>query len=121
MAKHRTIIGRTALLALIYDEDTLPSGVIRSAAEPTAPFCVHALREGDVDTFERIMTEDLKKAPKVDQETIEFHYWPFYDQYPSSSHECIGCALNNRKNNDVQRHLINDTNEVAKKLCEDCA
>lgn len=116
-----TIIGRAALLALIYCEDTLPSAIIRPVQEQHTPFCVHSLRAGDEATFESLFKHAERRDPKYDPAEIEFHYWPFYEDYPYPTHGCIGCSMNEDKQPSETGHRMENTEGVAKKLCEDCA
>lgn len=120
MAEYRTIVGRTALLALIYCEDTLPSSIVCPDGCEHTPMCIHGLREGDTAVFDELLKEHLRADPKRDVETIEFRYWPFYEDFPAQSHNCISCYRNEEKGHG-ESHSIRDTDDVAKKLCEDCA
>lgn len=121
MARGAIILtGRTELLAALYDEENLPTAIVRPVAASHYPMCVHSLREGDESLFNDFIQEAKAGNEKADEEQLKFELYKFFEQYPSRDHECSGCRLNSQKDSDVVRHLIKDTKEHAVKLCEDC-
>lgn len=115
------LTGRTELIAAIYNEDFLPTAVVRPAPGAPAPgtvMCFHSLRFGDEKTLKKLV--DAAGPSDSDVEQFKFELFPFFEKYPSLDHECIGCKTNAAKEGEVQRHLIKDNEKFSEKLCEDC-
>lgn len=128
MSKYRLLTGRTEILAAVYDEQNLPTALITdhpaSGRSSSAPTCLHALREGPLESTEQMLNH-FAAASEVDKnkepEEIIARLYPFFEDYESQHHSCIGCSSNDSYGVGDGTHFIHDTESTARKLCEDCA
>lgn len=119
MARPMLITGRVDLIAAIYDEDHLPTAVVMPAHKDNYPFCLHSLREGNEGTLDSLLAVEQNAVGEGNE--VQFKLYPFFEDYPSPSHKCLGCHHNHRTDEDVVVHVIADNNEYAVKQCADCA
>jgi hypothetical protein len=121
MAKPLTIVGRTAILAAIYDPDHLPSAII--AVGSSNPFCLHSLREEDLSFFDETFMPQVRGSNEVDpgddkkDEELKVKLYKFFEDYPQQDHTCMGCYHSEK----LERHKIMHSEEACTKTTEDCA
>lgn len=121
MARKRfeIITGLTDLQAAIYNEDNLPSAII-SDKHGNQPYCLHSLRSEGLSYFDDVFLVHMlsvQSLEKKDIDQLQLRIYKFYENYESQGNVCHGCARSEK----LEHHEIRDTEQVAKKLCEDCA
>lgn len=127
MAKPLILTGRTELLATIYNPDILPSAIVCAKGHRSQPWCVHSLRDGDEDLFEKKLmglartNSGLSETDSSKDNELQFELHRFFDEYPEQSGVCHGCYYNHEKNSDVVQHKVRETESLAVKTTEDCA
>lgn len=125
MSKYIEIVGRTEILAAIYDEKNLPTAIIcEDSDHSTTPACLHSLRTADLETTELVLVafaDKINVSPTKNPEKIRARLYPFFEDYPDGYHTCMGCYHAHDRGLVEVYHDISDTEDVARKLCEDCA
>lgn len=125
MANYTVLTGRAEILAAIYDEKNLPSAVIcEDKDESTYPACLHGLREADLSTTETLLSifaDKLGLEHGDRDEKVRARLYPFFEDYPFGYHTCMGCQFGYERGVVEAYHDVEDTEEHARKLCEDCA
>lgn len=122
MAKPITLVGRTQILAAIYNPETLPTAIF--AVGDYAPFCAHCLRESDLSFFEKTFLPHLRQINNVapedskKDEELKIKLYKFFEDYPERGHTCTGCASSEQI---PVPHLIKYSESACTKTTEDCA
>lgn len=120
-SKPTTLIGRTAILAAIYNPAHLPSAYITLNSH--SPYCLHGLREADLAFFDKHFMPQLRTAnghdigDKSHDEELKCGFVPFFEDYPDPSHTCYSCHFYDS----LERHPISDSDTACRKTTEECA
>lgn len=127
MAKPLILTGRTELLAALYNPEILPSAIVCQKGYHSQAWCVHSLRDGDEDLFEKKLLGlarsnlGLSETDSSKDDDLQFELHRFYEDFPEQGSTCHGCHYNHEKNENVVRHKVRETEHVATKTTEDCA
>lgn len=116
MGTGHKIKGTTELIAAIYDPELLPSAIIVPTDATHRPFCVHSVRTGNMDFFNKFIGTVIGA-----DEDSEFIVYKFFEDYPSQEYTCLGCHYLETMGLADESHDIVDSAAVCTKTTEDCA
>lgn len=117
---HKVLIGRTEILAAIYNPEHLPSASL--LPDSSTPFCLHTLRTNGLKFFDETFMALLRQSNGVEgdkkDEELKCPFFPFFEEAPYvNSFSCTGCALGP----DTKVHPVRKSEIACTKTCEECA
>lgn len=120
--KQIELVGRTAILAAIYNPDHLPSAVLD--ANSSSPFCLHCLRENGLAFFEGPFMHIVRRNNNVEEnddkkdEELVVRFTPFFEDHPNvRTYVCTGCGYGEK----TEGHMMRDSETACTKTTEECA
>lgn len=118
----KTLTGRTEILAAIYNPEHLPSASL--LADGSAPYCLHSLRTEGLAFFDKKFMCSLRAEnghhpdDVTHDEELKCTFYPFVEEAPYfTMYNCTGCYLGEN----TDGHRVDQSEEVSKKTCEECA
>lgn len=125
MSNYTVLVGRTAILAAVYDEGNLPTAILCEDVSPEHyPICLHSMRTADLATTDHLLDDLAARCnvdPTAEPEKIRARLYQFFEAYPTGSHTCMGCYYAHTRGLVDAYHDVEDVENFARKLCEDCA